>query len=140
MAVPQPKFREIVLQLLYSYDIGRSNPEDMIEILMKEVEVTKKTVREAQVKADKILAALPELDQKIADASTAYNFERIQSVERNVLRLSLYELFIENEIPPKVAISEGIRLAKKFASPEGAKFVNALLDTIYKNVEGKDET
>ncbi|OJU81233.1 MAG: transcription antitermination factor NusB [Chlamydia sp. 32-24] len=140
MAVPQPKFREIVLQLLYSYDIGRSNPEDMIEILMKEVEVTKKTVKEAQVKADKILAALPELDKKIADASTAYNFERIQSVERNVLRLSLYELFIENEIPPKVAISEGIRLAKKFASPEGAKFVNALLDTIYKNVEGKDET
>ncbi len=71
------------------------------------------------------------LDAKIAAASQEYALDRISKVERNVLRLGVFEL--QSELPPKVALSEAIRLCRKFGSPEGADFVNAVLDQIYKN-------
>jgi len=89
------------------------------------------------VKAAKILAELPEIDALIRNTSTSYRFERIQSIERNVLRLGIYEILYDDTIPPKVAIPEALRLSKKFGTPESAMFVNALLDTIYKTSIGE---
>lgn len=138
MTVPQQKFREIVFQMLYSYDIGKANEEDMIELLMKELAVTRKVVQKARDRVEEIVSILIELDQMISQASLSYDFERIQSVERNVLRLGLFELFFDEQIPPKVAISEAMRLARKFGSPESAGFVNAIMDTLYQASMGKD--
>jgi N utilization substance protein B len=132
MAVAQQKFREIVFQLLYSQDQGASCDVEMIPFLMKELSVTKKTVKEALEKAKRIQAKQSDVDVLISQASLSYNFERIQTVEKNLLRLGAYELLFDNEIPPKVAISEALRLARKFGTPESANFVNAILDAIYK--------
>jgi transcription antitermination protein NusB len=137
MSLPQQKSREIVFQLLYSYDIGQPQDDDMMELIMKELAVTKKNVRHAQERAHLIQEKLSEIDQRIAEASLSYAFERIQSVERNILRLGVYEILFDHTIPAKVAITEGMRLARKFGSPEAANFVNALLDQIYKKSEGK---
>lgn len=132
MPLPQPKFREIVLQLLYSYDMGHAVAEDMITLLMTELEVTKQSVVRADERVQQIRKRLPELDAQIAEVSQSYAFERIQSVERNVLRLGVYELLYDDTIPKKVAIAEALRLARKFGSPEAVAFVNAVLDTIAK--------
>lgn len=132
MSLPQQKFREIVFQLLYSYDLGKSHEEDMLPLIMKELSVTRKAVKEAAERAQKIQEMWPEIDKEITQSSQSYTFERIQSVERNILRLGVYEILYDEEIPPKVAISEAIRLARKFGSPESANFVNAVLDHIYK--------
>jgi transcription antitermination protein NusB len=136
MPLPIQKFREILFQLLYSYDTARPKDEDMIPLIMKEVSVTKKIVREAQIKVALITQKLPIIDQLISKTSTSYSFERIQNVERNVLRIGIYELLFDESIPPKVAIAEAIRLARKFGSPESAAFINALLDNIFKSQEG----
>lgn len=136
MALPQQKFREIVFQLLYSYDIGKASAEPMVPLLMKELKVTRKSVKEAQEKKYLILEKLPAIDSMIAQASSGYAFERIQSVERNILRLGTFEILFDSAIPPKVAIAEAVRLARKFGSPESASFVNALLDRIYKTQSG----
>jgi N utilization substance protein B len=53
-------------------------------------------------------------------------------VERNLLRLGAYEIYFSKSVPPKVAISEAVRLARKFASSESANFINAILDALYK--------
>lgn len=137
MAVPQQKFRELVFQLLYSYDMGRANESDMIELMMAELAVTKKTVRTAQENVLAILSKQPEIDALIAKTSTSYAFERIQSVERNILRLGVYEVLFDDSIPPKVAIAEAIRLSRKFGTIESASFVNAILDHIYKEAQGE---
>lgn len=137
MSLPQQKFREIVFQLLYSYDISKTTDEEMISLLSAELAVTKKAVRTAMERVLLIISKIPEIDKLISQIALQYNFERIQSVERNILRLGTFELFFDDAIPPKVAIAESIRLARKFGSPEAASFVNAILDNLYKTSLGQ---
>lgn len=132
MAIPQQKMREIVFQLIYSADFIESSDEDMMELMMEQLRVTKKVMREAVARKQQIEAKREELDRAIAEASLEYDFERITRTERNILRLALFELFHDPSLPPKVVIAEAIRLARKFASPEGSAFVNAIVDGLYK--------
>lgn len=136
MSLPAQKFREIVFQMLYSYDMGRATDESMIDLLCSELSVTKKSAREAQVRMHKILENLEDIDALITKTSHSYAFERIQSVERNVLRMSIFELLFDPEIPEKVAIAEAMRLTRKFSTKEAATFVNAILDVLYKSSQG----
>src|SRR5690606_29501809 len=64
-------------------------------------------------------------------------FERIPRVERNILRLAVFELLHDPSVPPTVAIAEAIRLTRKFATPEAATFINAVLDAIFKMQRGE---
>ena len=132
MPLPVQKFREMVFQMLYAYDFSHGEEEDVIDLLMHELKVTKKAAREAHQKVRAILDKMDEIDNKIRPASTEYQFERISRVEKNILRLGIYELCYDDRIPPKVAITEAIRLCRKFGTPESADFVNAILDSIYK--------
>jgi N utilization substance protein B len=139
MALSQQKFREMVFQLLYSYDIGHPDEIVMLDLIMGELAVSKKNVRLAQERMHRILEKLPEIDPLIASASISYDFNRIQTVTKNILRLGTFELFFDQEIPYKVAIAEAMRLARKFGTPESASFVNALLDYLYRTSLG-DQT
>lgn len=132
MALSPQKFREIVFQLLYSHDFSEASPEDMEALLMRELAVTSKTMRAADELKGKIHAEQQEIDRLIATLSKGYDFDRIPRIERNILRLCIYELLHDKTLPPKVAIAEGIRLSKKFATPESAHFINAILDAVYK--------
>lgn len=137
MPIPKQKLREIIFQMLYSYDVGKAEQNDIIELLMKELSVSRSAMQTAQEKVEEIQAIQPELDEMISGAAFAYDFARIQTVERNILRLGVYELFFDANFPPKVAISEAVRLARKFSSPEAANFVNAVLDTLHKARSGE---
>lgn len=124
------KFREIVFQLLYALD-ANGNPEgELVPFLMRELAVTKKNVTAAYEKATHIWNRHALLDQIIGENSRDYSFDRIKTVEKNVLRLALYELLIEKELNTKIIISEAHRLTRKFSTVEGASFVNALLDNL----------
>jgi N utilization substance protein B len=137
MSLPQQKFREIVFQILYSKDMGQTGEDSIVQLLSKELSVSKKSVKEALDKVNRIFEKLPEIDHIIGNTSESYRFERIRSIERNVLRLGVFEILYDDSIPPKVAISEAIRLSKKFGTPEATAFVNALLDVIYKTSQGE---
>lgn len=136
MALPKQKLREIIFQLIYSADFVDSSDEEMIDLMMEQLAVTKKTVREAISRKEEVLQKREELDSLIREVSKAYDFERITRTERNVLRLAVYELLYDPLIPPKVVIAEAVRLARKFASPEGADFVNALVHELFIRREG----
>lgn len=137
MALPPQKMREIVFQLLYSHDTGRSEELSSVALLMKELQMARSSVYQAMGKASSILQSLEEIDATITETVHSYAFDRIQSVERNILRLAIFELMIDKTVPPKVAISEAMRLARKFSTPESANFVNAILDNIYKGMLGE---
>lgn len=132
MPLPPQKFREAVIQILYSKDFT-GDDEEMVPFMMQELKTTRKAMLEAQARVGEVLAKLPEIDAKIGAASTEYTFERISRVEKTILRLGLFELLFDPAIPPKVAIAEAIRLCRKFGTPESAQFVNAILDGVYKN-------
>lgn len=139
MAVPQQKIREIVFQLLFSHDMAEPHRQDMESLLMKELLVSRKTMRQAQEKVDKILSHISPIDEQIASTAKTYDFSRIQRVEKNILRIGVYELFMDDAIPQKVAIAEAMRLARKFSTKEAASFVNAVLDALMKKQSSQDE-
>lgn len=139
MALPQQKFREIVFQVLYCLELGGSAEDEIISLIMKELQVTKRSVRQAYEQVGKIIEKQQKIDDTIRAISTSYTFERIQTVEKNILRLSIYELLFDDQIPKKVIIAEGMRLARKFGTPESASFVNALLDAVYKETLGESK-
>ena len=140
MAFSQQKMREIVFQLLYSWDFAYGAEADMTDMIMRQLAVTKKVVRNAMEQVQLIRERRDEIDQLISGMSKSYDFPRIPRIERNVLRLGVFELFFTDGIPPKVAISEAIRLCRKFATPEAASFINAILDALYtEGVAKRDE-
>lgn len=135
MVVPQRKFREIVFQMVYSRDLNNEADAKVLTSLLDQFVVTRKVLHHAYAKVEKIFTRLDEIDVLISKFSKDYDFKRISRVERNILRLGVYELKYEGEVPPKVALSEAIRLSRKFGTPEGGAFVNAVLDAIFQSEE-----
>ncbi len=72
------------------------------------------------------------IDQKISDYATNWQIRRMAIIDRNIMRIGLYELKYTTDIPPKVAINEAVELAKKYGDLESSKFVNGILDKIHK--------
>lgn len=132
MPLPPQKFREIVAQLLYSQSFEKLDPTESIPFIMQELKVTRRSTLDAHAKVDRVVEKMGEIDRQIEEASKEYTFDRISRVEKTILRLALYELLHEPELPGKVVIAEAIRLCRKFGTPESASFVNAILDPIYK--------
>ncbi len=132
MGIPPVKFREVVFQLLVSQDYYAFSDEEIIPFIMKEIKVSYKDVFAALQRMNQICEKNEDLDREISAVSTSYALNRIQRIERNILRLGIYELLFDSSMPDKVAISEALRLCRKFSTKEAANFVNALLDKIYK--------
>lgn len=131
MAISQKKFRELVFQMLYSRDLNELSDAKVLSSMLDQLVVTRKVLHQAAGKIEKIFLQIEEIDSLISRFSKDYDFHRISRVEKNILRLGLFELKFEGEIPPKVAIAEAVRLSRKFGTPEGGAFVNAILDAIF---------
>ncbi len=116
------KFREIVLQLLFSLDMG--GDESVIPFVMQKAAVARSKAREGFELAQLIWKQRDQFDQKIAATSKEYALDRIPTIEKNILRFALHEMAIE---PPALVMKEAIRLAKKFSTPEAGNFINAIL-------------
>jgi N utilization substance protein B len=131
MALPKKKFRELVFQLLFCGAFS-SIDEEVTVLMMRQFFVSKKGVREALDHARKVMEKQHEFDSLIGKNSFDFSIDRISKIELTILRLALFEMFYEENVCEKVAISEAIRLARKFATRESAGYVNAILDAIYK--------
>ncbi|MBI3901311.1 MAG: transcription antitermination factor NusB [Chlamydiia bacterium] len=131
MALHQQKFREIVFQLLFSSQFDLESQEETASMLMAELKVTKRSVKDALVKVSSILEKLGEIDEKLQEASKQYLVDRISTAEKCALRLGIFELsYEEPALPRPIVITEAIRITKKFGTKEGAQFVHAVLDAL----------
>ena len=75
-------------------------------------------------------AMAPDIDHRIAEKSAHWKLERMPIVDRNILRLAIYEMLHRDDIPPVVSINEAVDIAKKFSTQDSGKFVNGILDKI----------
>lgn len=82
--------------------------------------------------------SIKEIDEVIAKTATDWPVDQISPVDRNILRMGVYELLMSNEVPPKVAINEAVELAKTFGGGSSGKFVNGVLGTLYKEKHGEE--
>jgi len=85
---------------------------------------------------DGTLAHLEEIDGELGRQTTHWRLERLAAVDRNILRLSLFELLYLDETPPAVVIDEAIEIAKRFGSEDSGRFVNGVLDGFLKRRQG----
>lgn len=138
--------RSIVLQSLFEWDLNAIDRKQVIEVLDRNIEefAPNKTDRPFMEKLlDGILGKQPELDLVIEKAAPEWPIDRISPVDRNILRLGLFELLFADrkEVPAKVAINESIELAKQFGGDNSSRFVNGVLGAVYKEIgePGKEE-
>ncbi len=136
MTLPRQKLREIVFLLLYGHDLGDSEPGALIQMVSNELKVAKSHIKHAYQLTQPIRAVQDQIDALISKETQSYDFKRIYTVERNILRLGVYELLFDDQVPPKVAISESMRLGKKFGTPASVAFINAIMDHLYKLHQG----
>lgn len=138
--------RSIVLQSLFEWDLNAIDRKAVAEVLDRNIEefAPNKTDRPFM---DNLLSGIlgkqPELDLVIEKAAPEWPIDRISPVDRNILRLGLYELLFSDrkEVPAKVAINEAIELAKQFGGDNSSRFVNGVLGAVYKEIgePGKEE-
>lgn len=138
--------RSIVLQSLYEWDFrGRPEPE-LDGIVGRNIEEFGPGIEDVEFiwsLIRGILENLLKIDQIIEKTAPEWPLAQINLVDRNVLRIGIYELLFADrkEVPPKVAINEAIELGKTFGGESSGKFVNGVLGTIYREIgePGKDE-
>ena len=138
--------RSIVLQTLFEWDLGDIDRKATHEILQRNVAEfapNKTDTPFMERLLDGVLAKQNEIDLVIEKAAPDWPLDRISPVDRNILRLGLYELLFgdRSEVPAKVAINEAIELAKQFGGDNSSRFVNGVLGAIYKEIgePGKNE-
>lgn len=125
------------MQSLYQWDFNGKHEDAIPEIVsfnMKEFAPDfddKGFVREL---VDKVVANISDIDQIIVKYAPEWPIEQITNVDRNILRIGVYELKYSETIPSKVAINEAIELAKTFGGESSGRFVNGVLGAIYKDM------
>ncbi len=125
--------REHALKMLYQFDIVQRPLESVLESYWKSEEVKDdEVITYADLLFRGIGARIKEIDDKISEYATNWQLKRMAIIDRNVMRLGLFELKYTKDIPPKVAINEAVELAKKYGDMESSKFVNGILDKIHK--------
>jgi len=139
--------RSVVLQTLFEWDFRNSSAKTAEEVLVRNIDEFAPGASDVPFMEDLLKGTVSrktDLDMVIEKAAPEWPLSRIAPVDRNVLRLGLYELLFADRdtVPAKVAINEAIELAKSFGGENSGRFVNGVLGAVYKELgePGKDET
>lgn len=139
--------RSVVLQTLFEWDFNGNNDNTSQDILLRNIEEFAPGVTDISF-MQKILRGViekkKEIDSIIEKAAPDWPLDKIATVDRNILRMGLFELLFSDrgEVPAKVAINEAIELAKAFGGETSGKFVNGVLGAVYKEIgePGKEDS
>jgi len=125
--------REIALQVLFQIEYApQISFEDLLALFDEKKDLS--VIKYADAIIHGVQAHKVKIDERIQEASRHWKIDRMGGVDRNILRLAIFEMFHASEmIEPKIAINEAIEIAKIYGSQESAAFVNGLLDHVVRN-------
>jgi transcription antitermination protein NusB len=138
--------RIVALQTLYEFEFRTQSEDvsaDIAEILKRNLDRYETAIEDTkfvEALVNGVIKEQSDLDAKIQPIAPDWPIEQIARIDRNILRIGVYELLHQAEVvPPKVAINEAVELAKAFGSDNSSKFVNGVLGTAYRTlIEGAD--
>ena len=120
--------REHIFKILFCIDFYPLDEiEEQILNYFDSIEADELAASELKTRIDRIVVVLPEIDRLIEENTEGWKLKRIGKVELNILRLAVFEMKYDDDIPEKVAINEAVELAKKFGGDESPVFVNGVL-------------
>lgn len=117
---------DMPLQVRLYFDAPVSDEEEVLQVISEKDETY------ITEKYDKIVALIPEIDKKIDQAAKGWKASRLGKVDLTILRLAVYEMIYDEDIPVSVAIDEAVELAKRFGQDGSASFVNGILANLAK--------
>lgn len=124
------KTRALALKTLYEVDsVGHAADEALARLLAEE-SLSESSATFASELVSGVIQNRDKIDRKIETFASAWPIEQIPAVDRNILRLAIFEILLDNKVPVKVAINEAVELAKSFGSDSSAKFVNGVLGSV----------
>jgi len=130
MAGVRRRARSLALQALYEIDTTGHKAADVIQRLLSEEGLPEESEAFIREIITGVLMNKEKLDKAIREHAPAWPIDQLPVVDRNILRLAIFEILIDNKVPVKVAINEAVELAKIFGADRSSKFVNGVLGSI----------
>jgi N utilization substance protein B len=130
MARLRRKARVVALQVLYELDCSSHKPDDVISRLIQDKGLQHEAANFSCELVTGVLLNTQEINKVIREFATAFPLEQIAAIDRNILRLAIFEVLFHNKAPLKVAIDEAVELAKMFGSEASPKFINGVLGSL----------
>jgi transcription antitermination protein NusB len=127
--------RMIALQTLYEYDIADHVPEEVLQRHAEERNLPPKVVEYASELVLGTYNQLADIDTHIQSAAREWPLQQMARIDKNILRLAIYEILFNNNVPAKAAINEAVELSKTFGSETSSRFVNGVLGTIFNRAQ-----
>jgi len=122
--------RALVLKVLYEVDSVGHDMERTLTLLLAKEELSEENAAFARELVSGVVQNREKIDQNIKNFAPAWPIEQIPVVDRNILRLAIFEILLDNKVPVKVAINEAVELAKAFGGDNSSKFVNGVLGSV----------
>ena len=137
MSIGRSKLRTLCLQLVYQYDFyPEEERADQIRLFADEQESLEEEDRAyLRVRAEDIFSRIPEMDRQIEAHTSGWKLNRMSRVDLSLIRLALYEMRFDDEVPVKVAINEAVELAKVYGGENSPQFVNGVLARLLKETD-----
>jgi len=130
MSGQRRKARVLALQALYELDSVPHDQAEVIERLVGELGASEATAAFATELVGGVLSNQPRIDEVLAQVAPAWPVDQIPLIDRNILRLAIYEVVIDNKVPMRAAINEAVELAKTYGGDNSPKFVNGVLGSV----------
>lgn len=125
------KARELVLQALYQADVNGSHEvEAQLDTLCENFLISKKAMPYARELLEGISRNIQKIDSLITENAKNWRVDRMSIIDRNILRLGVFEVAFNEQVPATVAINEAIEIAKRFSADDSASFINGILDAV----------
>ena len=124
------KSRELALQALYQAEITETEPLDGFELLCDNFRIDQKVMPLAHTLLAGIAEHKSEIDARISQHAKNWRVGRMSIIDRNLLRLGVYEVLYREDVPDTVAINEAIEIAKRYSTDDAPSFINGILDAI----------
>jgi len=131
MITRRSRGREVALQVLYQVEQNAgASPEDIRRFVDRRLLGDKALAEFTLSLTQGVKDHQAEIDGLISDVAENWRLDRMAAIDRNILRLGVYEMLHRSDIPPKVAINEALELAKRYSTAQSSRFVNGILDKI----------
>jgi N utilization substance protein B len=126
--------RRLALEVLYEYDIAEHAPGEILTRRLEDQPLEKAGVEFASKLIHNVVRYKDEMDRLIARHAPEWPLDQMAVIDRNVLRIAIFEFLIDDETPIKVAINEAVELAKLYGSDSAPRFINGVLGTLAEQV------
>ena len=123
--------------MLFQWEQGKHSPQHVIDTFLRARRTEPEVQQFAQALFEGTVAEAADLDRMVQECAEHWRLERMAAVDRNLLRLALYELLHYPQTPPAVVINEAIEIARRFSEKNSVDFVNGVLDAIRKSLPVK---